>query len=173
MSSFQNSVNQLIGSASYYTSIDPSLRVKQAERKATESAVTNVKKADEVLSNINSKQIHPIKEEHISKLPIKKEAVEENYAAEKAFLNVGADALRNREAALGQLFNQDPSKQTLDDYLGAQRARMEFEKSASQTIQTRKEFMQFWDSLEEAMGPVRSNKAYEAYENSSKVGGNK
>lgn len=173
MSSFQNSVNQLIGSASYYSSINPSLREKQAERKATERAVTNVQKADKALSEIDSKQIHPIKEEHISKLPIKKEAVEENYNAEKAFLNIGADALKNREAALGQLFNQDPSKQTLDDYLGAQRARMEFEKSAGQTIQTRNEFMQFWNNLEEAMGPVRSNKAYEAFENSNKVGGKK
>lgn len=171
--SFQNSVNQLIGSASYYASINPGLRERQAERKATERAITATKKADKALSEINSKQIHPIKEEHISKLPIKKEAVEENYNAEKAFLNIGADALKNREAALGQLFNQDPSKQTLDDYLGAQRARMEFEKSASQTIQTRKEFMQFWNNLEEAMGPVRSNKAYEAYENSTKVGGKK
>lgn len=171
--SFQNSFNQLIGSASYYSSINPSLRERQAEHKATERAITATKKADKALAAYEDVQLHPLSDENVSNLPISRVAVQENYAGANAFLNAGSSALRNREAALGQLFNQDPSKQTLDDYLGAQRARMEFEKSAGQTIKTRNEFLQFWEDLEEAIGPVRSNVAKEYYDKSTPVGGNK
>lgn len=175
MSSFQNSVNQLIGSASYYTSINPGLREAQAERKNTQRALTAAEKANEALSAVEKKNasLHPLSEENVSKLPISKVAVQENYDAANAFLNTRSTALRNKESALGQLYSQQPSEQTLDDYLGAQRARMEFEKSAGQTIKTRNEFLQFWDDLEEAIGPVRSNKVHEFYEKSTPVGGNK
>ena len=175
MSSFQNSINQLIGSASYYTSLNPGRREAQAERKATQRALTAADKASEALEAVEGKEtsLHPIKDEHIQNLPISKVAVQENYDAANAFLKTKAETFRNKEAALGQLFNQQPSKQTLDDFMGAQRARMEFEKSAGQTIKTRNEFMQFWDDLEEAIGPVRSNKAREFYDKSTPVGGNK
>lgn len=173
--SFQNSINQLIGSASYYASINPALREAQAERKATQRALTAADKAGEAVEAVEKRQanLHPIKDEHIQNLPISKIAVQENYDAANAFLKTKADTFRNKESALGQLFSQQPSKQTLDDFMGAQRARMEFEKSAGQTIKTRNEFMQFWDDLEEAIGPVRSNKAYEYYDKSAPVGGNK
>lgn len=170
---FQNSINQLVGSASYYTSINPSLREAQAERGALRTSLKRAERADKAVSAFEESQIHPLTEEHVSKLPIKRETVQENYAGANAFLNVGGEALRTREAAMGQLFNQQPSREHLDDYMGAQRARMEFEKSASQTIKTRNEFMQFWQDLEDVIGPVRSNVAYKYFDESTPVGGAK
>lgn len=171
--SLQNSINQLIGSASYYTSINPSLREAQAERGALRTSLKRAERADKAVAAFEESQNHAITEEHVSQLPIRKDTVQENYNATSAFLNAGSDALRSRESAMGQLFNQQPSKEHLDDYLGAQRARMEFEKSASQTIKTRNEFMQFWQDLEDVIGPVRSNVAYKYFEESTPVGGAK
>ena len=54
--SFQNSVNQLIGSASYYASINPGLREAQAERKTTERIQRNAAKAQEAVQEVQYKQ---------------------------------------------------------------------------------------------------------------------
>lgn len=170
--SFQGSINQLLGSASYYTSINPALREAQAERKNTQRALTAAKKADKALAAFGDTQLHSLSNV-AREVPVSREAMKEDTAALTSYATAGGEALRARESALGQLFSQQPSSQTLNAYLGAQRARMEFEKEASASIQTRNEFMQFWKDLEDVIGPTGSNKAYEYYDKSTPVGGKK
>lgn len=177
MSSFQNSVNQLIGSLSYYSSINPSLRERQAERKATEHALNMAKKADNATKQIDaqdSADIENFKDTHdimaINRDKEKsKDLVKDIYASGQTRNALRDTVLRNKENAYENLFLQQPNDKNLREYQEATKARIEFENKAGQQVKQNREFMKFWDKIDKEAGDkhtyVEAQNAYNAAKN--------
>ena len=164
MSSFQNSINQLIGSASYYASINPGLREAQAERKATERAKVNAVKAQEAVKSVQQKQkseqmqvTHNEDAAYNFVSDLGGAAHQYNMAAR--LHNVGEQAHNMNVNAAQAAFAQNPSAQGINDILAAQKARSEFDKKYRQQFEQGREFLQFWNELEHTTG-----KQYELYD---------
>ena len=164
MSSFQNSVNQLIGSASYYASINPSLREAQAERKATERARTNAAKAQQAVEAVQQKQRSEQRDlvnnedahyDFVSDLG----GAAHQYNMAARLHNIGEQAHNMNVSAAQAAFAQDPSPEGINDVLAAQKARNEFDKKYRQQFEQGRQFLQFWDDLQKTTG-----KQYELYD---------
>jgi hypothetical protein len=192
MSSFQNSINQLVGSASYYTSINPSLREAKAEREkqkarseaAAEALNKRVKTAEIATKATESiDAANKVAENELIKDPDVraafhdrehgKEKLKDVFTEGNARKQVRIDALKNKEKAYGELFKFSPSEQTYSDYQGAQKARMEFEQRAGQGTKQLQEFFDFWDELDNAIGRQTYYEAYKYFDESTPVGGAK
>lgn len=164
MSSFQNSVNQLIGNASYYASINPGLREAQAERKTTERIQRNAAKAQEAVQEVQYKQRSEQRNlrENADNLydfvsDLGGAANQYNMAAR--LHNVGEQAHNMQVSAAEAAFAQNPSVKGINDILAARQARSEFDKKYRQQFEQGREFLQFWKDLEEGTG-----KQYELYD---------
>jgi hypothetical protein len=162
--SFQNSVNQLIGSASYYASINPGLREAQAERKTTERIQRNAAKAQEAVQEVQYKQRSEQRNlrENADNLydfvsDLGGAANQYNMAAR--LHNVGEQAHNMQVGAAEAAFAQNPSVKGINDILAARQARSEFDKKYRQQFEQGREFLQFWKDLEEGTG-----KQYELYD---------
>lgn len=162
--SFQNSVNQLIGSASYYASINPGLREAQAERNTTARIQRNAAKAQEAVQEVQQKQRSEQRtlREHEDQLydfvsDLGGAAHQYNMAAR--LHNVGEQAHNMQVSAAEAAFTQNPSVQGINDILAARQARSEFDKKYRQQFEQGREFLQFWKDLEEGTG-----KQYELYD---------
>lgn len=168
MSSFQNSVNQLIGSFSYYTSIDPGLREKQAERKAIERANINAKKADEAVGIISqdiddrNKDIAD-NEDAVYNFVSSLDSYADHFNRSVRLSNAKEGALRMSADAKADKFWQDPSPEHLDDMLAAKTAVKDFQKKAGQQFSQERAFLDFWNELEQDTG-----KQHELYDVSKK-----
>lgn len=190
--SFQNSFNQLIGSASYYSGINPELRERKAERErvkarseaAAEALDKRVKTAEittkatesiDAANKIAAKEI--IKDPDIraafNDKEHGKEKLKDLFTEGNARKQVRIDALKNQEKAYGELFKFSPSEKTYNDYQGAQKARMEFEQTAGQSTKQLQDFFDFWDDLDNTIGRQTYHEAMKYYEESKPVGGNK
>jgi len=181
MSNIQNRFNQLIQSASYYTSINSALRDKQAEASALRTSVKRAEKADKATESITAAD--DIKAKEIIKDPEIRAAfndrekgkakLESLFSEGNARRQVRSEALRNKESAYENVFLQNPSEQTYSDYQGAMKARMEFENRASQSVKQLQEFFNFWDELDETIGKQTYHEAYSYFDKSTPVGGSK
>ena len=148
--SFQNSFNQLIGSASYYTSLNPELRERKAERervKAEEARVElNAKRKAEAEAEALNKRVKTAKiaakatesidaankiaaKEIIKDPDIRaafndkehgKEKLKDIFTEGNARKQVRIDALKNQEEAYGELFKFSPSGGTYNLLVKAQ-----------------------------------------------------
>lgn len=201
--SLQNSFNQLIGSFSYYSSINPELRERKAERervKAEEARVElNAKRKAEAEAEALNKRVKTAEtaakatesidaanrlasKEIIQDPDVRlafndkehgKEKLKDIFTEGNARKQVRIDALKNQEKAYGELFKYSPSEQTYNDYQGAQKARMEFEQTAGQSTKQLQDFFDFWDELDNTIGRQTYHEAAKYYEESKPVGGNK
>lgn len=162
--SFQNSINQLIGSASYYASINPGLREAQAERKTTERMQKSAAKAQEAIKSVQQKQ----KSEQMQ-LRRSEDALYDfvsdlggaayQYNMAARLHNVGEQAHNMQVEAAEAVFKQNPSAQGINDILAARQARSEFDKKYAQQFEQGRQFLQFWKDLEHDTG-----KQYELYD---------
>lgn len=201
--SLQNSFNQLLGSASYYSGINPGLREARAERervKAEEARVElNAKRKAEAKAEALNKRVETAEKaekatesiDAADRLAAKeiikdpdiraafndrehgKETLKGVFTEGNARKQVRIDALKNKEDAYGELFKFSPSEKTYNDYQGAQKARMEFEQTAGQGTKQLQEFFDFWDELDNTIGRQTYHEAYKIYDESKPVGGNK
>ena len=162
--SFQNSINQLLGSASYYTSINPGRREAQAERTATERLQRNATKAREAVESVQQKQQSEEmnlrrNEDQLYDFVSDLGGATYQYNMAARLHNVGEQAHNMQVSAAEASFAQNPSAEGINDILAARQARSEFDKKYRQQFEQGRQFLQFWKDLEEGTG-----KQYELYD---------
>lgn len=73
--------------------------------------------------------------------------------------NAGEQAHNMKVSAAEAAFAHDPSVQGLNDIMAAQKARSEFDKKYRQQFEQGRQFLQFWNDLQQTTG-----KQYELYD---------
>lgn len=174
MSNIQNRFNQLAQSASYYASINPGLREKQAEASALRTSVKRAEGAKSAADRLGEGLVDRFLSDPGAEGKATREQYSKDIAQFKSDTSVMSHAYRGVENAYGSVYEKNPTDKTLQDYLGAQKARTAFEADISSFIETTKEFEQFWKDLEDAgFTGLTQVEADALYRNSTKVGGSR
>lgn len=179
MSSFQGSVNQLLGSANALLSLNPNIQAniqEQRELRKLSRQEELLNKQEKLSTEQNEKflkvQDMMIKEYGDATSPIAGAMIQ---GAEDAYTSTKQETAaitKEQEAVARSLFKLDPTRENLDKLMGAKAmtvARSDLENQ----IRQREEFRNFWDNLNKTVGPTSYNKAHEYYDKSAPIGGNK